>query len=295
MRVVIVTGQRPHHKNLCVQLARAHELVAILHPAATSRSHTSRWFARVKKQGLLWTLLNLTGQAGRRKLEQSFKAQESELAGVVAEFDQIATGIRHFVDDFGADSNLDRLKTLAPDVVVCLGGPVYPKSFIQACPLVLNYHSGISPVYNGTATIWFAFANGHPQWCGGTLMTMNTVVDGGDILGHFLPDISENDNPASLFHKTTLGAAEMYSSLLKHLETSPRFSRVSQPRPLFYYRAVDWTLTHTLQVKRHLRQKTCARFVRNQAVIEHWRENSETAAAQSFENLTHRLLLGRGT
>jgi len=289
MRVLIVTGQQPHHKNLCVQLARAHEVVGILHPSAIPKAQASRLLTRLRKHGFAWTALNVAGQIGRRKLERAFSENGTELADSVAEFDRFPTKVRHTVDDFGSQSNLNRLKSLAPDVVVCMGGPVYPEAFIQSCPLVLNFHSGISPVYNGTASIWFAFANGHPQWCGGTLMTMNTVVDGGDILGHYLPEISETDNPASLFRKTTLGAAEMYSNLLDRLEQSSGFMRVPQTRPLFYFRGIDWTLTHTLQVKRHLRQRTCARFARKKMLFEYWRENSNSDATESFKNMRDQL------
>ena len=60
---------------------------------------------------------------------------------------------------------------------------------------MLNFHSGVSPLYNGSATILFAFANGHVHLCGGTLMTMSPVVDGGDVLAHFLPAIEAETHP----------------------------------------------------------------------------------------------------
>jgi len=259
----------------------------------------SQFWKRTRQHGLSWAVLNGIGQVRRRGLERSFRVEQPKalsrcLEDAVKDYSSLNRGLLHFVEDFGDSSTLALLKHLAPDVVLCLGGPVYPKSFIQSCPLVLNYHSGYSPIYNGTSTIWFAFANGHPHWCAGTLMTMNPVVDGGDILGHFLPDISPDDNPLTLFLKTTLGAAILYDRILKSFERAGIvFARVPQPRPFFDFRAIDWTLIHVLNVKKHVRRKTCAAFVREQRVEEYWRQPTESAARELFERTTRDLMWRR--
>ena len=55
-------------------------------------------------------------------------------------------------------------------------------------------------------------------------MTMSTTVDGGDILGHYLPSIEPSDTPATLFAKTVAGAAEIYLDFLRNLESTGTFS-----------------------------------------------------------------------
>jgi methionyl-tRNA formyltransferase len=188
---------------------------------------------------------------------------------------------------------IDLIKGLRPDVLVCFGGPVYSNAFIDSCPMVLNYHSGLSPLYNGTSSIRFAFANGHPHLCGGTLMKMNSVVDGGDVLGHFLPDITESDTPSTLFAKTARGAAVMYSRLLGHLERGKISSGVPQSRPLFYYRSSDWTLFHAQMVRSHLRAKVAARFRRTEQIFEYWREPDLKIAQRDYESTITGLLLAK--
>ncbi|NJO34095.1 MAG: hypothetical protein HC869_14095 [Rhodospirillales bacterium] len=100
-------------------------------------------------------------------------------------------------------------------------------------PLILNFHSGISPIYNGSSTISFAFANGHPHLCGGTLMKMNAAVDGGEILAHYLPSVAAKDSPASLFMKTVGGAATLYERILDTCAAGLPLRSIPQPPPLF--------------------------------------------------------------
>ena len=179
--------------------------------------------------------------------------------------------------------------------MVCLGGPIYPRSFIEACPLVLNYHSGYSPVYNGSSAIWFAFANGHPQLCGGTLMVMNTVIDGGNILAHYLPAISPTDDPFSLFYKTTVASAILYDRFLSYLQRlGPSFAKAPQCDPLFYCRSRDWTILHAMRVRRNVRQQICSRFIRDESFVEYWREPSDAAAVAAVQRTTTRLMWGQG-
>ncbi|PKF50407.1 hypothetical protein AT251_11915 [Enterovibrio nigricans] len=106
-----------------------------------------------------------------------------------------------YEDDINSIESIEKIAAYNPDVVVCHGGPLYTKEFIDAFKLVLNYHSGISPVYNGSDSHMFAFANGHPHLSGGTLMVMNPKIDGGDILAHYLPEIEDGDWPGRLFTK----------------------------------------------------------------------------------------------
>lgn len=299
MKAVIVTGTAPHHKHLCAQLTESHNVVGVLHhkprPSSLGKQ-MSRFGKRLRNHGIQWTLLNVVGQASRRSLERKLLGRNTNrvaevLRRAAEKYATLNPKLIHAVEDFGSQATLDLLKSLDPDVVLCLGGPIYPRTFIESCPLILNYHSGYSPIYNGTSTIWFAFANGHPHWCGGTLMVMNPEVDGGDILGHFLPAISKESDPAALFLQTTMGAAAMYRNVLTALEKSgSALSRIPQPRALFYFRSTDWTVVHSLKVRRHLRQQTCGQFSREEKMVEYWREPTLEAARESFERTTRQLM-----
>jgi methionyl-tRNA formyltransferase len=298
MRVVIATGDQPHHKFLCAGLSRAHEVVGIIHPRGQTRSAWSKLTKRCRTHGFVHTILNAAtrlpgawsgwdARAEGRKLEGEF------FAGSVSDYEKLANTIIHRDVDVHSKEAVELMGRLRPDIAVCLGGPVYPKAFIESVPLMLNFHSGISPIYNGSASAYFAFANGHPHLCGGTLMRINTVVDGGDVLGHYLPEVHEGDTPGTLFMKTVRGAALVYDRILSHFEEKGvSFASFPQPRPLFYYQGIDWTLYQTQRVRRNVRKKLPAKHARAERIIDYWKEKDEAAARNLYEKTLHELLWG---
>jgi hypothetical protein len=214
---------------------------------------------------------------------------ERRFSEAVRSYDALPAGLVHRDVDVHAEGPV-LLGRLHPDVVVVLGGPVYPKAFIEAAPLVLNFHSGISPIYNGTGTIRFAFANGHPHLCGGTLMKMSSIVDGGSILGHFLPEVESGDTPASLFMKTAMGATTLYDRILGSLGAGSKLSSAPQARPLFYYRSLNWTLYQSLQIRRQVKLDLGRKYARPEEVVEYWREPDDSAASATLDATIRRLL-----
>jgi methionyl-tRNA formyltransferase len=190
--------------------------------------------------------------------------------GAAKEYEELAAPVARSVDDVNSPEAIDHVRSLDADVVVCLGGPIYRKALIAAVPLMINFHSGISPLYNGTSTIDFAFANGHPHLCGGTLMVMSAAVDGGDILAHYLPAIEQGDDPATLFAKTVAGAAQTADAFLTYVEDGGTVVGCPQPPPLFYYRGADWTIYHGQRVRRALRGGVAQQHERAARLEPYW-------------------------
>lgn len=296
MRVALITGRQRHHKQLCAALTEEHEVVGILHPHAT-RGGPRQKLARLRREqeakGTAYALLRATSRWA--PLLQQWDARgdyaaASALAFPTAEdsYDELDQTLVHDVDDVNAGATIDLIKRLDPDIVLCLGGPIYRQPLIDACRLMINFHAGVSPLYNGASTIDFAFANGHPHLCGGTLMVMNDVVDGGDILAHYLPSIERGDTPASLFMKTVRGAIELYGELLRDLGAGGNYVQVRQSPPLFYYRSGDWTIHHNCRVREHLTRETAGEHARPATRLPYWRGDSD---AEAWEEL-HRTLSG---
>ena len=132
------------------------------------------------------------------------------------------------VEDINSPDSVRLLTDMKADVVVNSGGPIFKAPLLQAAPLVLNYHTGISPIYNGSDSVFWTFANGQPHLTGGTLMVMNAGVDAGDMLAHYLPSVEPEDTPGRQFMKTIVGGVALYCSFLEHLEAARPF--VSAPR-----------------------------------------------------------------
>jgi folate-dependent phosphoribosylglycinamide formyltransferase PurN len=259
MRVAVITpADAPHSRFLCAALGRAHELVGVLHPVpppASRRDRLRQLQRETRRVGPVNEALRLL--ATRRSPLRGWDLREDERAALERRFADLdglyerhAAPVAAEVADVNGPEARERLRALAPDVVCCLGGPIYREPLIRSVPLMLNFHSGISPIWNGASTIAFAYAHGTPALCGGTLMTMDPAVDGGDLLAHYLPAVEPGDTPGSLFAKTVRGATEAYLAALAHLAAGGRLAGVPQPPPVFYTRSSDWTVWHGQRVRR---------------------------------------------
>jgi methionyl-tRNA formyltransferase len=218
------------------------------------------------------------------------EAEKRFFSGVAAAYDEVVAPVAARVEDVNADATLRLVGDAAADVVLCLGGPIYRAPLIKACRTMINFHSGVSPLYNGASAIMFAFANGHFRLCGGTLMTMSPTVDGGDILAHYLPAIEAEDTPATLFMKTVRGAAEAADSFLTHLQSMGTFARCPQPSPLFYYTSRDWTVHYSRQVRRHLERGSVAKAARPAEFVKYYSSASDQEACAHVRETIERLL-----
>ena len=299
MKVVVVTGELPRHKHLCVELSKTHNVVGIIHPDVTAKG---KWNSlpllinRFGAYGIIHAILHVlsrlpTRLSGWESGAEGRRVESAFFSASVRDYENLDHGVIRRGVNVSSGAALELVVDFAPDVVVCLGGPVYPISFIQSAPLMLNYHNGLSPLYNGASSMQFAFANGHPHLCGGTLMKISSMVDGGDILGHYLPEIDGTDTPATLSMKSVRAAVLMYDHILRHFEQKgTMFFSVPQTRPVFYYRGIDWTIYHAQMVRWHLRRQWAAKFVRPERVIEYWNKcDPETAKLLCEATISHLL------
>lgn len=292
LRIVALVTDEPANWHLCQMLAAAHELVAIVHPIVGARPSSSTEQHRLRQKRFADYGI---GHAVLRKLTRPpFRLGwplEARLAAAASE---------HFPGHAGregaallppagraVDVNhpdfIAQLRRWAPDVVVSSGGPIYRAPLIEAAPLMINYHTGLSPFYNGAHTIPFAFANGHTHLCGGTLMVINTKIDGGAMLAHYVPAYDAGDDPADLFCKALRGGAALITDFLTHRAQELAWHVVPQPAPTFYFRSYDWTVAHAFAVQRRLRlHKSRPRPLVERRHV-YWTAESAEAARARFE------------
>jgi methionyl-tRNA formyltransferase len=154
---------------------------------------------------------------------------------------------------------------------------------IEAAGLMLNYHTGISPIYNGSYTIYWTYANRQPQITGGTLMYMSPVVDGGNILAHYLPQIEADDTPGVQFLKTMIGGVELYNEFLDDVASGKDYIQLPQGRPFKVYYGYEWTAAQTIAIERAIKRKVCSRHIRDEIVREYWRAADKPAAMNQFK------------
>ena len=292
VRVVIITEKGLMHKFLCVQIADKHNVTAILHPSGPHQYATDRigsLRSNLRKHGAAALVLRKLSDVpflrlGWNREESLRRAQRRFFSDADAAYDRRVAHLARDVEDINSPEAVRLLSGLRADVVICLGGPVYRAPLIKATSLALNYHTGISPIYNGAGTIFWTFANKHVHLAGGTLMVMNEVVDGGHILAHYLCPIEADDDPGTLFMKAIVGGAKLYDRFLQHLSRGGQYVRIPQTRPFFYYRGFEWTICQTLSVQRNIDRGLCRRFERSEDVIEYWRLETEETAQRALKD-----------
>jgi methionyl-tRNA formyltransferase len=296
-KIVIVTGDSPHHKQLVVRLAEQHNVVGILHPAERNNGgkfHRLRNWA--KRHG--WPLALLSAAAALPEavsgwtMKEELARAEERYQPFVAKYEKLDKALIHPAVDVRSTAARELMRRLDPDVAVTLGGPLYPSEFIASCRLMLNFHSGLSPIYNGSSTINFAFANGHPHLCGGTLMKMSSVIDGGAILAHYLPSVDAGDGPASLFMKTVGGAATLYERFLGAYSGGSPPRCIPQAPPLFYYRHLQWSLYQTQLVNYYLKTRLAQKHLRAEQIVEYWNTSTDSEARDLYRRTIDGLLWG---
>lgn len=163
------------------------------------------------------------------------------------------------------------------DVICFLGGDITKKELISSAKRIcLNYHSGISPYYNGNKTIFHAVSDFRPNFAGGTLMKMNVKIDGGDILAHYLCPIDKEDTAADLFMKGIIGAVKLYNKILNKLNTDESIFKIKQERSFKNVMNRDCTLTNDLRLKSFEKSKKMRWYIRPEKIIDYTDSNSTT-------------------
>lgn len=299
MRVAAIVTEGFANQHLCLEVARRHDLVAVYHPAGRPRSlsRSLETFMRWRKsRGAIYIALHKLGRGGGAlgwsRGHRLFEAEVKHFGRCRDEYEQLIAPKARVVDDVNGMAFIEEIRRLSPDAVICSGGPIYRAPLIRAAKLMLNYHTGISPIYNGSDTNIWAFANGHPQLCGGTLMVMGEAVDGGNILAHHFCGIEPGDDPADAFCRAIAGGGPLYNDFLTDIEAGRPYRSIPQAKPFFYYRSLDWSLYQSLLARRMLSaaEKTGRRVP--PATVRYWQlETAEAAKRRLHEEITNRILI----
>ena len=114
-----------------------------------------------------------------------------------------------------AESFLETLKTLQPDVIVVVAfGQILPQALLDIPKYgCINVHGSLLPSYRGAAPIQWAVINGE-KTSGVTTMQMDAGIDTGDMLVRKELELDPDETGGSLFEKlATLGAEALLETL----------------------------------------------------------------------------------
>lgn len=282
MRIAIITGNQPSMLYLAHELSQKYNVTDIFHFQQNALSQTNNAkkiigiYHFVKKFGFRWSLRKIlyrTISNINHQLSDGYKETNSAYAKYSdAYFSKMNPSVRrHYLNDVNSAESIAKIAAANADIVACHGGPIYSQQLISACKLVLNYHSGISPIYNGSDSHLFAFSNAHPHLCGGTLMLMNTKVDGGDVLSHYLPEIISGDTPSTIFTKCIRGSFILYDNFLEGQDNQiHEIKGRPQSKPTYYFRKKDWNINRYLKLRRNLKNNVAQYYERPEYIVAYW-------------------------
>lgn len=278
--IVLATGKEPHHKYWAFQLYENHHVVAILHPnPGSNKGKISKINEKVRynlKYGYTWLFLKLLGQI-YNKFSKASRKQEGKkyetifFQNYLSKYDEIPREIIHNIKSVNDKETIELVNNLDVDVICVLGGDLAKKDFIESAKIAsLNFHSGISPFYNGNGTNYWAVSDFRPNFVGGTLMYITERIDGGPIISHYLPPIEEDDHAGSLFMKNIIGAVKLYNNALDSIYKGKKPIGIKQQRSSRYLRAMDWTICQDLRLTYFHKNKMMKNFVRDEHIINYY-------------------------
>lgn len=263
--------------------------MVIVHPK--SKQRITR---QIKELGITWFVLKICSAFYHRVSKKSYPNALKKMKEKYFSGHPFSVENRNVIrcTDINESGIIKRINDASPEVVCFLGGDIAKREFFHSIKvLVLNFHSGLSPFYNGSATTFHAVANNRPNFCGGTLMVMNEVIDGGDILSYYLTPIDSADTAASLFCKGIIGCVELYTDFLTFYATSKQFNSVPQGRSALNYKSRHWTILEDIRLRAFEHSRNMGAYQRAATIVKVYDKPDAVAAELYAKVLT--LLLAR--
>jgi folate-dependent phosphoribosylglycinamide formyltransferase PurN len=99
------------------------------------------------------------------------------------------------VESANSPAAIERLRELAPSVVVVNGTRILSRNVLRSVPATfLNTHAGITPLFRGVHGGYWSLADGRPESCGVTVHLVNEGIDTGGIVAQALISPERGDS-----------------------------------------------------------------------------------------------------
>lgn len=264
MRLVLLTAHVPEgdvqHRYVATRLANEFpdDLIAIIVATGVKRGlldKAKRWWRRYHLTEIISRILfranHWVKKTGLRRQEvyRSVLFPGGE-TGLMPRRD-----ILHHVDSHNSSECLELLRTLRPDIVAVYGTLIIGEQVIRSVAKLINIHTGFSPIYRGSDTIFWALHNGEPDFVGVTVHRVDAGVDSGEILARGKPAIDLGDDEDRLFAKAVrLGADLLVNAIRREMAgtAQPVRQNLGAGRE---YRSVDRTLAAERRMRKLLKSK----------------------------------------
>jgi methionyl-tRNA formyltransferase len=122
-------------------------------------------------------------------------------------------------ENVNTDEFVERLRAIAPDVIVVVAFGQILREDLLACPSkgAINVHASLLPAYRGVAPINWVIMNGESE-TGVTTMFMNAQIDRGEIILAKKTPIGDMETAGELYDRLSEMGAELLVETLRMVE-----------------------------------------------------------------------------
>ncbi|MBI64670.1 MAG: hypothetical protein CMG64_00010 [Candidatus Marinimicrobia bacterium] len=279
MNIALVTNNKLHHKYWASQLYanNTDKVKLILIPDGEQSNFIKKtkekkllyygyYYFLIKLKSILYNYFSKQSLINKISIAEKNYFLEHKI-----NYESIPNDIIYNIKSVNCEFAINLIKKNKIDVVFFLGGDIARSSFINSVKICLNYHSGLSPFYNGNKTIFHAVSDFRPNFSGGTLMKMNERIDGGEILMHFFPSIRDDDRAEDLFMKSIIGSIKLYQTFIDM--NTYNVDGIIQKKSFKYVRNIDWNFINDLKLISFYNHKRMQLYNRNSTVINYMNKN----------------------
>ncbi|VAW92809.1 hypothetical protein MNBD_GAMMA23-372 [hydrothermal vent metagenome] len=129
------------------------------------------------------------------------------------------------VNNINAAENIDWLKKIRPNIIAVCGASIFKEEILKIPTHgVLNLHGGLSHEYRGLFTTDWAIYNEEPEHVGATIHFISPGIDDGDVVYQGRPNVTQDDNPNSLYVKVVKLGVNMMEAAIKEIESGTTHS-----------------------------------------------------------------------
>lgn len=222
MKFVLATSDDLEHRYVANTLAAVlgDNLVGVLIERRPTSSLTLSRMRKIRKRyGIFRIVERVTTKFVRKLLNQS-RRQQAALQEILGSAPmQVPEGCEiQETASINARDSIAWLQRMDPAVLLVYGTSVIRQPALStAHKFALNLHTGISPYYRGSGTVFWPLYQGEPSMVGATVHQCTSDLDGGRIYRTVQADLSEDDDAFSAFAKSVRSGAVVYAEVAAQL------------------------------------------------------------------------------
>ena len=259
MRLVVLTGLGLEHRFVTRALLSAFAdcVGAVLIAQTPRRGLASQMRGYVRRYSLSQLVSRICAKAYRGVLGLETRRRRTLQRVLFPAKDWAHTppaALVRALPSLNSSEALATLDSLHPDIIAVYGTAlIRPPVIARARLAALNMHTGISPRYRGSDTVFWPLHNRQPQWIGTTIHELDPGVDSGPILATVRPSIAPDDDEDTLFAKCVVVGATAYVEAIRAVAAGRSHGAPQDLSAGKQYRFVDRTVAAELRVRRLLR------------------------------------------